>query len=129
RPKGFAQALQNGLAGRLAAQAAAISQRLKAQLPTGQLSPASRTLVNNRLGELAAVSAAGDPTVSVETQATPPSSASSAGPFRLGLIGALAGLVVGFLVALALDAGGRRLRSADQGEDRPGGPRARRLPG
>src|SRR5262249_59093561 len=79
---GFAQAIQNVLDGRIAAQAAAISQRLKAQLTTGQLSPASRTLVNNRPRDLAAVSAAADPTVSVETQATPPSSASSAGPFR-----------------------------------------------
>src|SRR5262245_26224058 len=119
---GFAQAIQNVLDGRIAAQAAAISQRLKAQLDAGQLSPASRALVNNRLGELAAVSAAGDPTVSVETQATPPSGGSSAGPFRLGLIGALAGAVVGFLLALALDAGGRRIRSADQVEDRLGLP-------
>jgi len=117
---GFSQGIEVVLDQRLAAEAATMSQRLNAQLAGVNLSQASRTLINARLGELAAASAAGDPTVSIQTAATPPASASSAGPFRLGVIGALAGVVIGFLVALALDAGGRRIRSADQVEDRLG---------
>lgn len=118
----FASATSNVLDQRLQTQATAIAERLRAQIGSGQLVGSSLELVNNRLGELDAVRAGGDPTVSIETVASPPGSATSAGSVALGLLGAIVGLIIGLGVALVVERRTPRIRSSWHVEDRLGLP-------
>jgi capsular exopolysaccharide synthesis family protein len=109
------------------------SDRLASELPKNfaKLSPAKRGAYQTNLrqqqvlGEQAArlqALAAVTQVAQVAEPATAPSSPTSPDPVKSGLLGGIAGLVIGLLAALLLDSLDRRLRNTEAAEDRLGLP-------
>ena len=84
---------------------------------TSPTNSGTTTALQQRLSDLRSQAATDDGDASIVSRATPPSSASSPKPARNALIGGLAGLLIGLLLALIWEQFDRRLRSYKELED------------
>lgn len=112
----FAQAAIDVLSSRLQAQIRTAIPRLQAQvaqLPRSGSATTSGTLAG-QLAALQALQGASDPTISLESSATPPTAPTSPRRKLSLLAGGILGLLVGIAIALAADALDPRLRRESQ---------------
>ncbi len=111
----FAEAAINVLSARLQAQLQVAIPRLQAQIPQTPQSGATTAQgsVASQLAALRALQGAPDPTIQLETPASPGTQVSPRRKLSL-LAGAILGLVLGIAIALAADALDPRLRRESQ---------------
>lgn len=104
-------------------------RRLNDQISTSAgLPPATRTILDDRLAQLEALRNSNDPTVQLETPATPPASPTSPGLSLVLPIALVVGLLIAFGGAVAVDAAGSRLRTESQLGERFNLPVLARIP-
>ena len=105
-------------------------ERTKAQLSeTGATLPAdTRTSLDQRIAQLEALRGANDPSVQLETQATPPDSPTTPGLMVVLAIALVVGVLIAFAGAVAVDTASSRLRTEGQLTERFNLPMLARVP-
>jgi Mrp family chromosome partitioning ATPase len=109
----FAQATVAGRSVRFNRQVTVCRKRLETSLATAT-NAAVRSALVNRVADLRALEGGGDPTVAVDTRATPPSNSSSPGLFFVLLAAIAAGAALGLGAAALAAALNRRIDSERQ---------------
>ncbi len=100
----------------------AAEDRVRSEINTRKLTRTQRNALQNALTKLSVLASLGPENVHLVQPAVPPNSPSSPKPLRNGIIGGLAGLLLGLALAFGAEQFDKRLRSSDEIERETGLP-------